>query len=283
MGWQPSPIPCAWASPWAVATLERAGVATTAVTGDHPERLPPGASGGEPLDHLTGPRCPPASPVTPWWPGLPPRGQAADRPAAAGPDRGRGRHKGWHQRRPALAADTGIAMGTTGCSPSGSPQPASLGAKRRDHPRAQPGPRLDRSRQRRPLSQHIPGALATPGQGAGNIGNAELTRATSAPNWLICVSPRPQSAQFRPRGIGDPRFLDAFAYAGRGAGLYGSREPVWGATVFRLPQTVPDRLGVLAQVGGSPFDGAGLGSTDLMRMACKRPGLRVDQQHNFEH
>ena len=38
-------------------------------------------------------------------------------------------------------------------------------------------------------------------------------------------------------------------------------------------QTVPDGPRVLVQVGGSPFDCAGLGSTDLMRMACKRPGL----------
>ena|SRR5437667_3234120 len=29
------------------------------------------------------------------------------------------------------------------------------------------------------------------------------------------------------------------------------------------------------QVGGSPFDCAGRGSTDRMRMACKRPGVRV--------
>jgi hypothetical protein len=45
--------------------------------------------------------------------------------------------------------------------------------------------------------------------------------------------------------------------------------------VFRLAQTVPDYLGVLVQMGGSPFDCAGRGSTDRMRMACKRPGVRV--------
>jgi hypothetical protein len=53
------------------------------------------------------------------------------------------------------------------------------------------------------------------------------------------------------------------------------REPVLGANVFRLTQTAPDCLRVLLQVGGSPFDCAGLGSTDRMRMACKRPGVRV--------
>jgi hypothetical protein len=45
--------------------------------------------------------------------------------------------------------------------------------------------------------------------------------------------------------------------------------------VFRFPQTVPDCPGVLVLVGGSPFDCAGLGSTGRMRMACKRPGVRV--------
>jgi hypothetical protein len=45
--------------------------------------------------------------------------------------------------------------------------------------------------------------------------------------------------------------------------------------VFRLPQTTSDCLGALMQVEGSPFDCAGLGSTDGMRMACKRPGVRV--------
>jgi hypothetical protein len=45
--------------------------------------------------------------------------------------------------------------------------------------------------------------------------------------------------------------------------------------VFRLAQTLPDYLGVLVLVGGSPFDCAGLGWTDRVRMACKRPGVRV--------
>src|SRR5215472_10815746 len=49
----------------------------------------------------------------------------------------------------------------------------------------------------------------------------------------------------------------------------GTREPVLGANVFRLAQTAPDYLRALLQVGGSPFDCAGLGSTDRMRMACK--------------
>ena len=45
--------------------------------------------------------------------------------------------------------------------------------------------------------------------------------------------------------------------------------------MFRLAQTAPDCLRALVQVRGSPFDCAGLGSTDWMRMACKRPGVRV--------
>ena len=45
--------------------------------------------------------------------------------------------------------------------------------------------------------------------------------------------------------------------------------------MFRFPQTVPDCLRALVQVEGSPLDCAGLGSTDWMRMACKRPGVRV--------
>ena len=45
--------------------------------------------------------------------------------------------------------------------------------------------------------------------------------------------------------------------------------------MFRLPQTVPDSPRALVQVGGSPFDCAGLGSTGRTRMACKRPGVRV--------
>jgi hypothetical protein len=44
---------------------------------------------------------------------------------------------------------------------------------------------------------------------------------------------------------------------------------VWGATVVRHCSTVPHCLGVLVQVGGSPFDCAGPGPTDRMRMACK--------------
>jgi len=51
--------------------------------------------------------------------------------------------------------------------------------------------------------------------------------------------------------------------------------------VFGFDQTVPDRPGMLMQVGGSPFDRAGLGSTDWMRMACKRPGVRVPLAPHF--
>ena len=36
-----------------------------------------------------------------------------------------------------------------------------------------------------------------------------------------------------------------------------SREPVLGATVFRLSQTVADRFRALMQAEGSPFDFAG--------------------------
>jgi hypothetical protein len=55
----------------------------------------------------------------------------------------------------------------------------------------------------------------------------------------------------------------------------GAGEPVWGATVFRLCQTVPDGFRALLQVGGSPFDSAGLRSPDGFRMACKRSGVRI--------
>ena len=72
-----------------------------------------------------------------------------------------------------------------------------------------------------------------------------------------------------------PHWLPTDALAHR------SREPVLGATVFSLPQTVPDCPGALVQVGGSPFDCAGLGSTDWMRMACKRPGVRVPLAPQF--
>jgi hypothetical protein len=54
-----------------------------------------------------------------------------------------------------------------------------------------------------------------------------------------------------------------------------SREPVSGATVFRLAPTVPDGSRPLMQVGGSPFDHARRRSTDQSRMACKRSGVRI--------
>src|SRR5437899_906530 len=44
---------------------------------------------------------------------------------------------------------------------------------------------------------------------------------------------------------------------GRSTRPHGSREPVWGATVFSLPQTMPDCLGV------------------LMHVACHRHGTAV--------
>jgi hypothetical protein len=52
--------------------------------------------------------------------------------------------------------------------------------------------------------------------------------------------------------------------------------------VFRLAQTVPDYLGVLVQVAGSPFDCAGRGATDRMRMACKRLGVEASVQRTAE-
>ena len=48
------------------------------------------------------------------------------------------------------------------------------------------------------------------------------------------------------------------------------REPVWGANVFRLAQTVPDGVRAFVQVGGSPFDCAGRRPIVRIRMACKR-------------
>ena len=86
---------------------------------------------------------------------------------------------------------------------------------------------------------------------------------------------RSKSAFGRRRVLSDLSLLASLPVAGRAQGLYGSREPALGANVFRLDQTAPDCLRVLLQVGGSPFDCAGRGSTDRMRMACKRPGVRV--------
>src|SRR6266702_4138157 len=70
-------------------------------------------------------------------------------------------------------------------------------------------------------------------------------------------------------------------------GLRGNREPVWEATMLRFLQTVRDFFGVLMQLGGSPFDCSGRGSTDQNRMACKRPGVRVPlapprSENNFD-
>jgi len=59
------------------------------------------------------------------------------------------------------------------------------------------------------------------------------------------------------------RFPALMTATAQGKDGYEGWEPVWGATVFSLPQTMPDCPGVLTQVGGSPFDCAGLGSTDL--------------------
>jgi hypothetical protein len=55
----------------------------------------------------------------------------------------------------------------------------------------------------------------------------------------------------------------------------GGREPVLGATVFRLAQTVPDGTRALVQAGGSPFDVARRRPTYRIRMACKRSGVRI--------
>ena len=54
-----------------------------------------------------------------------------------------------------------------------------------------------------------------------------------------------------------------------------SGEPVWGATVFRLAQTVPDGVRALIQVGGSAFDYTGRRPTYRIRMACKRSAVRA--------
>jgi hypothetical protein len=51
--------------------------------------------------------------------------------------------------------------------------------------------------------------------------------------------------------------------------------------VVRHPPTVPARPGLLVQVVGSPSDSAGLGSTDLIRMACKRSGVRIPLAPRF--
>jgi hypothetical protein len=53
------------------------------------------------------------------------------------------------------------------------------------------------------------------------------------------------------------------------------REPVWGATVFRLAQTAADGARALVQVAGSPFDVAGRRPTYRIRMACKRSAVRA--------
>ena len=50
---------------------------------------------------------------------------------------------------------------------------------------------------------------------------------------------------------------------------------------MRRPPTVPDCSGLLVQVGGSPSDSAGLGSTDQIRMACKRSGVRIPVAPRF--
>src|ERR1039457_7221211 len=52
-------------------------------------------------------------------------------------------------------------------------------------------------------------------------------------------------------------------------------EPETGATVFRHPQTHPDPVRQFPQVNGSPFDSLRRRSTDRIRMACKRSGVRI--------
>jgi len=48
-----------------------------------------------------------------------------------------------------------------------------------------------------------------------------------------------------------------------------------GAIVFRHPQTHPDPLRQFLQVSGSPFDSFRRRSTNRIRMACKRSGVRI--------
>src|ERR1035441_2309068 len=55
----------------------------------------------------------------------------------------------------------------------------------------------------------------------------------------------------------------------------GPGEPVVGANVVRLLQTVPDSRRPFLQVGGSPSDSARLRQTDWLRMACKRSWVRI--------
>src|ERR1022692_4967766 len=55
----------------------------------------------------------------------------------------------------------------------------------------------------------------------------------------------------------------------------GPGEPVVGANVVRLLQTVPGSRRPFLQVGGSPSDSARLRQTDWLRMACKRSGVRI--------
>src|ERR1019366_1940149 len=62
---------------------------------------------------------------------------------------------------------------------------------------------------------------------------------------------------------------------GGSAPALGAGEPVWGATVFRLCQTVPDGFRALLQVGGSPSDSIRPRPTYRIRMACKRSGVRI--------
>ena len=50
---------------------------------------------------------------------------------------------------------------------------------------------------------------------------------------------------------------------------------------MRRTQTVADGLGLFVQVEGSPFDPAGLRSTDQIRMACKDSGVRIPLAPRF--
>jgi hypothetical protein len=87
---------------------------------------------------------------------------------------------------------------------------------------------------------------------------------------------RAVASRLQPRIFGRASLLYLAACNGGGAGAgMEAGSQFWGANVFRLAQMASDCLGALVQVGGSPFDCAGLGSTDWMRMACKRPGVRV--------
>src|ERR1039457_1924631 len=88
---------------------------------------------------------------------------------------------------------------------------------------------------------------------------------------LINRSAMPASGELAAGGVGSS--LCSVVIGGSSAPL--SREPVLGATVFRLAQTVPDGVRALVQAGGSPFDVAGRRPPCRIRLACKRSAVRA--------